>query len=222
MTAVPASPRASLTRAGVAGALGLLLLTGPAVTHARWNETRQLTAGQIRTGQLDVSLGEAKTILEHTDLAPSATTTTETRTTTSVVAPGTTVGNLTPGDVLTTTVPVALTATGTNLTATLRVDPAAPAGTAALGTEVATGTTMTLDPVGTAPALSPVPGQPRSWGVSAAHDQATYLLTVSTRIRPTTNGSPRATLIGTGNWWGTSLQGAAVEPRELTVRLIQN
>lgn len=225
MTARPAPPPSAaprLTRAGVAGALALLLLTGAQVTHSAWQDTETVPVGQIRTGSLGVDLGAATTTVSHTDLTPGATTTASTRTTTRTLAPGAPASGLVVGDVMTTVVPVTIAATGTNLEATLKVDPVRAAGTGALAAEVNTGTTMTLTPTGGAPTLSPVRGQADAWAVTAADDGATYALTVTTRIRPTTDGAARSSTVGTGNWWAAGLQGATADPRALTVRVTQN
>lgn len=216
------APRTALIRAAMAAALALVLFTGAQVTRAAWQDTQAVPVGQIRSGSLGVDLGATTTTVRHTDLTPGAATTTSTQTTTRTLDPGVPAGDLVVGDVLTTVVPVRITATGTNLAATLQADPARATGTAALAAEVDAGTTMTLTPTDGAPTLTPVRGQAHAWSVTAAHDGATYALTVTTRIRPTTDGATRSSAVGTGNWWGAGLQGAAADPRALTVRLTQD
>lgn len=218
----PVSRRPALLRAAAAVSCALLLLTGGAVTHARWHQEQPLPGGILRTGQLGVDLGAPQILLTRTDLVPGATTTARTqRTTTEITA---TAGSrpLIAGDEVVVRLPMTIAAEGNNLTATLRVDPGTLSGTPALVAAFDAGrTSVAVQPVGGTPRLVPVAGQTRTWTVTRASHGASYIVEITYTLRGTRDGATRADAT-TANWWGPELQGAVIGPRRVTATLTQN
>ncbi|MEO6942045.1 MAG: alternate-type signal peptide domain-containing protein [Terrimesophilobacter sp.] len=97
-----------LTKSAIAGAAGIALLLGGAGSLAYWNSSATVGTSTINSGQLTIA----------------ATGTTTTAYTTG----GGPVGLIVPGDSVTLTQPVTITATGDNLKAALTIDQAALAG----------------------------------------------------------------------------------------------
>lgn len=196
MTRTPRPSTAGRALAAAAASLLALTLLGNGLgTAARWSDVAPLETQAVSTGSLDVVLAPARTTLEHTDVDPA--TGAVGRGTTDLTGTADTLAALAPGDTVVVTTRATLDVEGTNLTATLTVDPAVPAG----GTVVPR---VDLVPVSGALPLSPGPG-PASWTVTAAQDGATYDITVAYDV----SADPSA-------------QGTTVEPGPLTVALTQN
>ena len=181
--------------AAAASLLGLTLLGSGLGTAARWSDVAALETQAVSTGALDVALEPARAALHHTDFDPA--TGAVRRETTDLTAPVDALSALAPGDTVVVTTRAVLDVEGTNLTATLTVDPGVPAGGAVVPR-------VELVPVSGAVPLPPGPG-PSSWTVTAAHDGAAYDVTVSYDVSP-----------------DPSAEGAIVEPGPLTVALTQN
>ena len=164
--------------AAAAALLALTLLGNSLGTAARWSDTAPLETQAVRTGTLDVALEPARATLHRTDLTGAADA----------------LSALAPGDTVVVTTRAVLDVEGSNLTATLTVDPGVPAGGAVVPR-------VELVPVSGAP---PQLG-PSSWTVSSAHDGAVYDVTVSYEVSP----DPAA-------------QGTTVTPGPLTVALTQH
>lgn len=189
-------PRPSTTARALAAAaaslLALTLLGNGLGTVARWSDAAPLETRAVSTGALDVALEPARATLHHTDLDPA--TGALRRVTTDLPGAADALSALAPGDTVVVTTRAVLDVEGTNLTATLTVDPGVPAGSAVVPR-------VELVPVSGA---LPSPG-PSSWTVTAAHDGAAYDVTVSYEVSP----DPAA-------------QGTTVAPGPLTVALTQN
>ncbi|MFI7741955.1 hypothetical protein [Kocuria rhizosphaericola] len=181
--------------AAAASLLALTLLGNGLGTAARWSDAAPLETRSVGTGALDVALEPARTTLQHTDLDPS--TGAVLRGTTALTGPADALPALAPGDTVVVTTRAVLDVEGTNLTATLSVDPGVPAGSAVVPR-------VELAPAPGAEPPLPGPG-PSSWTVTAAHDGAVYDITVSYDVSP-----------------DPSVQGATVAPGLLAVALTQN
>lgn len=194
-----ARPRPSTTGRALAAAaaslLALTLLGGSLGTAARWSDEAPLETRAVSTGSLGVALGPARTVHHHTDHDPA--TGTVRRESTDITGAAEPLSALAPGDTVVVTARASLDVEGTNLAATLTVDPGAPAGGPVAPR-------VELTPVPGTPVPSPGPG-PSSWTVTAAHDGAAYDVTVSYEVGP-----------------DHSAQGTTVEPGALTVALTQN
>jgi alternate signal-mediated exported protein len=196
MTRTPRSRPSTAGRALAAAAASLLALTllGNGLgTAARWSDTAPLETRAVSTGALDVALEPARATLHHTDVDPA--TGALRRGTTDLTGATEALTALAPGDTVVLATRAVLDVEGTNLTATLTVDPGLPAGGAVAPR-------VELVPV--SGALPPSHG-PSSWTVTAAHDGAAYDVTVSYEVSP-----------------DPSAQGTTVEPGPLTVALTQN
>ncbi|MFC4904752.1 hypothetical protein [Kocuria oceani] len=195
----PVRPRPSAAgrafAATAASLLALTLLGNSMGTAARWSDAVPLETQAVSTGNLGLVLEPARTALEHTDFDPA--TGAVQRGTTDLTGSPDAVPALAPGDTVVVTTRAHLDLAGTNLTATLTVDPGGPAGGA-----VAPRVELAPAP-GTAP-LSPGPG-PSAWTVTAAQDGAVYDITVSYDVPA-----------------DPSAQGTALAPGPLTVALVQN
>lgn len=106
-----------LAKASIAAAIATALLLGGAGTLASWNSSAGVSGGTVVAGNLLVA----------DDLTPGAWTANGT----SITLAG---YLIVPGDVLTLTKTMNITATGNNLIATLAVDPGSISGTTALST----------------------------------------------------------------------------------------
>lgn len=194
-----ARPRPSTTgrtlAAAAASLLALTLLGGSLGTAARWSDEAPLETRAVSTGSLGVTLEPVRVVHHHTDLDPA--TGTVRRESTELTGSTQPLSALAPGDTVVVTARATLDVEGTNLTATLTVDPGVPAGGAVVPR-------VELTTVPGAPAPSPGPG-PSSWTVTGAHDGAAYDVTVSYEVVP----DPAA-------------QDTTVEPGPLTVALTQN
>jgi len=105
-----------LLKGSIAGAAGIALLLGGAGTFALWNDTAAASGGTVQSGNLSVVLNGTSA---WKDISPDAATTTW-----SPVVVGTTPADrLVPGDTVTYTQKVDVTATGKNLKANLSFDP---------------------------------------------------------------------------------------------------
>jgi alternate signal-mediated exported protein len=190
-------PRPSTTARALAAAaaslLALTLLGNSLGTVARWSDAAPLETRAVSTGALDVALEPARATLHHTDLDPA--TGAVRRESADLPGAADALSALAPGDTVVVTTRATLDVEGTNLTATLTVDPGVPAGSAVVPR-------VELVPV--SGALPPSPA-PSSWTVTSAHDGAAYDVTVSYEVSP----DPAA-------------QGTTVEPGPLTVVLTQN
>ena len=178
--------------AAAAALLALTLLGNSLGTAARWSDTAPLETQAVSTGALDVALEPARATLHRTDLDPA--TGALRRGTTDLTGAADALSALAPGDTVVVTTRAVLDVEGSNLTATLTVDPGVPAGGAVVPR-------VELVPVSGAP---PQPG-PSSWTVTSAHDGAVYDVTVSYEVSP----DPAA-------------QGTTVTPGPLTVALTQH
>lgn len=187
------STTARALAAAAASLLALTLLGNGLGTVARWSDAAPLETQAVSTGALDVALEPARATLHHTDLDPA--TGAVRRESADLTGAADALTALAPGDTVVVTTRAVLDVEGTNLTATLTVDPGVPAGSAVVPR-------VELVPVSGALPLSPGPS---SWAVTAAHDGGAYDVTVSYEISP-----------------DPSAQGRTVEPGPLTVALTQN
>ncbi|GAA1753286.1 hypothetical protein [Kocuria aegyptia] len=194
-----ARPRPATTGRALAAAaaslLALTLLGNSLGTAARWSDAAPLETQAVSTGTLDVTLEPARATLHRTDLDPA--TGAVARGTTDLTGAAEALSALAPGDTVVVTTRATLDVEGTNLTATLTVDPGVPAGSAVVPR-------VELVPAPGALPPSPGPGT-SSWTVTAAHDGAAYDVTVAYEVAP-----------------DPSAQGVTVEPGPLTVTLAQN
>ncbi|MFF0989272.1 hypothetical protein [Kocuria nitroreducens] len=181
--------------AAAASLLALTLLGNGLGTAARWSDVAPLETQAVSTGALDVALEPARATLHHADFDPV--TGAVRREATDLTGAAATLSALAAGDAVVVTSRATLDVEGTNLTATLTVDPGVPAGSAVVPR-------VELVPASGVLPASPGPG-PSSWTVTAAHDGAAYDVTVTYEVSP-----------------DPSAQGAAVDPGSLTVALTQN
>ncbi|HEY5221607.1 MAG TPA: alternate-type signal peptide domain-containing protein [Microbacteriaceae bacterium] len=130
-----------LTKGAIAGAAGIALLLGGAGSFALWNGSASASAGQIQSGALSVAkTGNTDGTWQNT---PNGSSTPASVTISSFKA--------VPGDTLTFTQKLDVTAIGDNLTATLAVDPTSivanatnPTASAALRTALLQGMTVSI------------------------------------------------------------------------------
>lgn len=189
------SPRTPLARAAVAALLALTLLSSGTGTAARWSADAPLETPALSTGALAVALDGTRVSLAHTDLRAGAERASDLVTTHRDVTGRAVLPDVVAGDVVTVTTRATLEVRGTNLTASLAVDPGVPAGA----------------PVSVAVHVAPAPGAPplgdgsaeHTWSVTPGHHGASYDLTVSYEVLP-------------------GRHSAAVAPSTMTVTLTQN
>lgn len=196
------SPVGRLVRAGLAVALGLVVLTGAGGTSASWVERVEREPGTIRSGGVTVTTGTSQVELHSRQpsgsrtYAASSTCTpddgyTECRVITSTISREA----LIPGDRVVVTEQATVAAEGDNLTGTLEVDVSSltSGGLSAFSGSAATRTTTTP------PSGSAETGETVSFPVSVASGQGVGTYTVRSVITtpPSNSGSP----------WGTSLTG---------------
>ncbi|GGG65435.1 hypothetical protein GCM10011374_31600 [Kocuria dechangensis] len=196
MTAPSPSRPAALLRASAASLVAVALLGSGLGTAARWSDEAALGAPAISTGALGVRLGPATAALRHT--APG----TDAGTDAGATAPEDVTGSATvpgvlEGDTLAVTTRMAIEARGTNLTATLTVDPGLPDGSPLVPH-------VRIDPVDGAPPLGGT-GAENTRTVTAAHHGASYDVTVTYHVPA-----------------GALAEGTSVDPVPLTVTLAQN
>ncbi|GEO95365.1 hypothetical protein [Kocuria turfanensis] len=195
----PVRPRPSAAgrafAATAASLLALTLLGSSTGTDARWSDAVPLETRAVSTGTLDLVLEPARTTLRHTDFDPA--TGAVQRGTTDLTGSANAVPALAPGDTVVVTTRAHLDLAGSNLTATLAVDPGVPAGSAVVPR-------VELAP---APGTGPLPpgAGPSTWTVTAAQDGAVYDVTVSYDVPA-----------------DPAVQGTALAPGPLTVALTQN
>lgn len=199
MTVPSPARRSALLRASAASLLALALLGSGLGTAARWSGEAALEAPAISTGALAVRLGPATAVLRHT--APGTDLSTDPSTDPGPTAPqdvtgSTTVLEVLEGDALAVTTRMVIEARGTNLTATLTVDPGLPDGSPLVPR-------VRIDPVDGAPPLGGT-GAGDARTVTAAHHGASYDVTVTYHVPA-----------------GALAEGASVDPTLLTVTLAQ-
>ncbi|MHC5559614.1 hypothetical protein [Kocuria sp. U4B] len=181
-------PHGTLVRATAVSVLAVTLLSSGFGTAARWSDEAALELQTVTTGTLDVQLAPARVVLEHTDLAPGAVSTSETETVRADLPDLQSLPRLAPGDTVTVATRATLDLAGTNLTAHLTVDPGMPDGSP-----------LTAD-VQAAPELGP-PSSAGTWSITSAHS-GTYDLTITYRVpldvpdarRGSSLGTPRPTV----------------------------
>lgn len=137
-----------LLKGAVAGAAGVALLLGGAGTFALWNGTAATPAGSITAGTLTIAPATAAGVWKDASTTTPATIDISTFKTV-------------PGDKLTYTKDVVIAATGNNLSATLKLDPATivssttnAAASSALKTTLLAGMTVSATGTGVAPAAA--------------------------------------------------------------------
>ncbi|MCM3688079.1 hypothetical protein [Kocuria rosea] len=182
MTPRPSS-RLPVLRAAAAAVLAVTLLSSGIGTAARWSDDAPLELQAISTGVLDLRLDPARIVLEHTDLAPDAVGTVRTQTVPVDVTHLPSLPGLAPGDTVAVTTRAHLDVEGTNLAASLVVDPGVPAGS----------------PLTTAVRAAPelgAPVAPNTWSVTPAHGGA-YDVTVTYRVPLDVPGPQAGGTLGT-------------------------
>ncbi|MUN63935.1 hypothetical protein GMA12_12435 [Kocuria sediminis] len=195
----PVRPRPSAAgrafAATAASLLALTLLGNGTGTAARWSDAVPLETQAVSTGTLDLVLEPARTTLQHTDFDPA--TGAVQRGTTDLTGSADAVASLAPGDTVVVTTRAHLDLAGSNLTATLTVDPGVSPGSAVVPR-------VELAP---APGTAPLPfgPGPSAWTVTAAQDGAAYDITVFYDVPA-----------------DPSAQGTPLAPGPLTVALTQN
>lgn len=196
------SPAGRLVRAGLAAALGLVVLSGAGGTSASWVERVERDPGTIRSGGVTVST-EAHRVELHSrqpsgsrTYASSSSCTpdqgyTECRVVTSTISQEA----LIPGDRVVVTERATVAAEGNNLTGTLEVDVSSLTSSALSAYSGSATTTTTITP----PAGESVTGSTASFPVSVASDEG--IGTYTTRSVITTSPS------NSGAMWGQALMG---------------
>ncbi len=207
------SPRHNLLAALAAlFALALILVTSSPGTYARWSDSLTLSPGSIDAGEMQVSILPGQQILWY-QYAPNGA---ETITTYDGVSP------LKPGESLVLKQPISIIAKGNNLKARLSIDTSAVAtsGSPDLRDEVAPRVTTTVQANTGSTSLTPISGQTNAWTVGPQHDGDTYTISVKLTVRASTNGFSGGNAPAS-NWWGTRLQGEALNASNLSIVLEQ-
>lgn len=195
-------PAGRLVRAGLAAALGLVVLSGAGGTGATWVERAERDPGTISAGGVSISAGSPRVELHSRQPTGS-----RTYASTSTCTPDSgyvecrvitaTVGReaLISGDRVVVTERASVAAEGTNLTGTLEVT-VGPLTSAALSAYSGSATaTTTITP----PSGDPVAGGAQTFPVAAADGQGIGTYTVRSVITTPPSSS--------GGSWGTSLTG---------------
>ena len=196
------SPAGRLVRAGVAVAVGLVVLSGAGGTSASWVERVEREPGTIRSGGVTVTTGSSRVELHSRQ--PSGSRTYASSTTCSPdpgftecrVVTGSLGGEgLVPGDRVVLTERATMSAEGDNLTGTLEVRARELTSGALSAFSGTASTTTTITP----PTGSSVTGETGSFSVDAGSGQGIGTYTVRSVITtpPSNSGTP----------WGTSLTG---------------
>lgn len=196
------SPVGRLVRAGLAAALGLVVLTGTGGTSASWVERAEREPGTIRSGGVTVTTGSSRVELHSRQPAgsrtygSSAACTPDGGYTECRVITGTLSDEaLIPGDRVVVTERATVAADGDNLTGTFEVDVSSlTSGGLSAFSGSATTTTTTTPPSGSAET-----GETVSFPVSVASGQGVGSYTVRSVITTPPSNS--------GSSWGTSLTG---------------
>lgn len=196
------TPAGRLVRAGLAAALGLVVLSGAGGTSASWVERADREPGTVRSGGVTVSTGSSRVELHSRQPSGSraygSTTTctpdsgyTECRVITGSLGQEA----LVPGDRVIVTERATVSAEGDNLTGTLDVHVRSLTSGAISAYSGSASTTTTITP----PTGGPVTGETGSFTVDAGSGQGIGIYTVRAVITtpPTSAGSA----------WGTSLTG---------------
>ena len=196
-----------LAKGIAAGALGLTLLLGGG-TFALWYQTQPVaTSGNINSGNLGFTVG--------------------TQVWKNVTGGNTSIADITtfkmvPGDTVSLTAPVTLTASGDNLKATLKVDLSGLTGNAQLLAALKANTTYTI-------AATPGLANPTynagtgGYEIVAADNAKVASVIVSIHFPKAKDGD--TPLADRSNWWGTgtaSAQSQAVQLNSLTFDLAQH
>jgi alternate signal-mediated exported protein len=186
-------------KGAIAGAAGIALLLSGAGSFALWNGTATAAAGTVQSGTMTIATTPGST---------PAWTVTHGSTTTSIASIGT--FRVVPGDVLTLTQKIDITATGDNLSAILSIDPTSvtignTTASRELATAFAQGMSVTIPgalPVGIV--AGPVAN---TYKVSGALGSKTLTVVASSVFDPTTSG--------------TTAQGGTIDLTKLAFTLAQ-
>ncbi|MEN2736339.1 alternate-type signal peptide domain-containing protein [Microbacterium sp. X-17] len=187
-------------KGAIAGAAGILLLLSGAGTFALWNGSASAAAGSVQSGTMTIAADAAAGTWSVTHGSGPAT-----------AIPSIASFRAVPGDVLTFTQKVDVTATGDNLSAILSIDPtsikagdSSPAS-AALVTALTSGMTVTV-------------GAPLPTGVTAGSAANTYTVSGTTGTKVLTVS---VTLPFDSTTTGTVAQGGTVDLSALGFKLAQ-
>ena len=187
-------------KGAIAGAAGILLLLSGAGTFALWNGSASAAAGSVKSGTMTIATDAVAGAWSVTHGSGSATAISNIANFRAV-----------PGDVLTFTQKVDVTASGDNLSAVLSIDPAsikagdASPSSAALVTALTSGMTVAV-------------GTPLPTGVTAGTAANTYNVSGTTG---TTVLTVSVTLPFDSNTTGTVAQGGTVDLSALGFKLAQ-
>lgn len=191
-----------LVRAGLAAALGLVVLSGAGGTSASWVDTAEREPGTIRSGGVTVTTGSSQVELHSRQPSGSRTYGSTTSCTPDggftecrVITDTVTQEALIPGDRVVVTERASVAADGDNLTGTFEVDvsPLTSGGLSAFSGSATTTTTVTP------PSGSAKTGRSTSFPVDAGSGRGVGTYTARSVITsPATNS---------GASWGTSLTG---------------
>jgi len=187
-----------LVKGSIAGAAGIALLLGGAGTFALWNSSATVNAGSLATGQMSITAGAAAgTWADVSTLADG--------TTPSIIG-GTTFTpashKLVPGDTVTYTKAVTVTATGKNMKARLAYTPTSIVVDPALTSFV----TVSIAPVGLpADATATADGSTGAYFITpGTSGTATFNVVITVKFSDTATG-----VVGQNITNGVNLTGAA-------------
>ena len=174
----------------VAGALGLSLLIGGG-TFAVWYDSQSVTTGSVNSGSLAFKIGTQTWKSGATPISIDA-------------------YKVVPGDVLTLTSNIAITAQGTNLKATLNANTAGLIGDAQLRNAL----TIGLDVTGLTTAASKGAVE-----VTSADNGKTAVAVLTIAFPSVTSGT-----LGTdrANWWGSTAQNQKLDLSSIKFELTQH
>jgi alternate signal-mediated exported protein len=185
------------TKGAIAGAVGIVLLLSGAGSFALWNGSASAAAGSVQSGTMTiVANGTGTWTAAHGGGAASPITISTFR--------------AVPGDVLTFTQKVDISATGDNLSALLTVDPTSiTAGPGAASAQLAAALTsgMTVTIPGTLPTGITATATPNTYKVTGLAATTTVTVVVTLPFDPTTSG--------------TTAQGGTVDLTKLAITLQQ-
>ena len=179
-------------------ATGLLVGGG---TFALWYDTEEISGNSINSGELHIEVDDAAGVWSNQD---------------GLITPATYL--IVPGDVLTLTQPVSVTAVGDELTASLTVDAGTIAGDPVLADALDVGFTVLTPPAGVTPA------GPGSYTVTSplgnADTPAVITAQVTITFPETTDGG--APLPDRSNYWNLAAQDLTIDLSSVAFDLVQS
>ena len=185
-----------LTKAAIAGGVGIALLLGGAGTLATWNSSSNISGGTIVAGSLTIGTpaltSPATTFwtVKHTTAGAIVTTPLTLTGSVFTVTSGGAAFTSSPGDQLIYTSTVPLTVTGTNLSAVLSLSSGAITAASNTPANNALAAALVNSVVFTAPSLSAVTGLPYTYTLLTGTQNVAFTATMTFPSGTPTNDNP--------------------------------